>query len=120
MKRLNRLGYFWRMFVVNVVAQIIAVAGANIHGRPNFDPAYLIEGTLSGREEAVIPVLALTLGFVIGLFFVVRRFHDLDRSGLYAFGLLVPLYNLYLGIILLFKKGTAGENRFGSDPLASA
>ena len=120
MKRLNRLGYFWRMFVVNLIAQAIAFAGANIHGRPNFDPEFLIEGTLRGREEAAIPLVALTVAFVIGLFFVVRRLHDLDRSGLYAFGLLVPLYNIYLGIILLFQKGTTGANRFGSDPLERA
>lgn len=120
MKRLNRLGYFWRMFVLNVIAQGIAVAGANIHGRPNFDPGFLIEGALRGREEAVIPVLALTLSTLIGLFFVVRRFRDMDRSGLYALGLLVPFYNIYLGIILLFKKGTTGENQYGPDPLERA
>jgi uncharacterized membrane protein YhaH (DUF805 family) len=49
----------------------------------------------------------------------VRRLHDIDRTGwwyLIAFTL--------VGGLLLFvwtlKKGTAGRNRFGPDPLAQA
>jgi uncharacterized membrane protein YhaH (DUF805 family) len=48
---------------------------------------------------------------------VVRRLHDTDRSGWWYWIALVPL----VGIILLVwtcMRGTAGENRFGTDPLA--
>ena len=31
--------------------------------------------------------------------------------------LLIPLYNIYLGLTLMFQKGTEGENAFGTDPL---
>jgi hypothetical protein len=50
----------------------------------------------------------------------VKRLHDLDRSGAHYWLLLVPLYNIYLALLLLFKKGTTGPNRFGPDPLQSA
>lgn len=39
----------------------------------------------------------------------VKRIHDVNKSGWF---LLVPLYN----IILLFKKGTIGNNDYGIDP----
>jgi len=116
--RLNRAGYLWRALAIGVIAGIIASAGANIHGRPNFDPEFLIEGTMRGKEEAAIPFLTMVAAQLITLVFVAKRFHDLDKSAWYILGLLVPFYNLYLGIILLFQKGTTGPNRFGSDPLA--
>ncbi|GAB6391795.1 MAG: DUF805 domain-containing protein [Treponematales bacterium] len=44
----------------------------------------------------------------------VRRCHDIDRS---AWWLLVPIYGwFYIGCCALFKAGTTGPNRFGSDP----
>lgn len=116
--RLNRAAYFWRIIAVSVIAGIIAQAGANIRGRPNFDPEFLFEGTMRGKEEAAIPFLAMVGAQLLNLVFVAKRFHDLDRSALYIFGMLVPIYNIYLGIILLFQKGTTGANRFGPDPLA--
>jgi len=39
----------------------------------------------------------------------IRRLHDTDKSGWF---ILLPVYN----VILLFKPGTAGQNRFGEDP----
>ena len=41
----------------------------------------------------------------------VRRMHDVNKSGWF---LLIPIYN----IILACKKGTVGENRFGTAPLS--
>ena len=117
--RLNRAGYIWRVIAVSVIAGIIASVGANIHGRPNFDPEFLVEGTMRGKEEAAIPFLALVAGQLISLVLIAKRFHDLDRSALYILGMFVPLYNIYLAIILLFQKGTTGANRFGEDPLAT-
>lgn len=116
--RLNRAGYIWRVIAVSVIAGIIASAGANIHGRPNFDPEFLFEGTLRGKEEAAIPFLSMVAAQLICLVFVAKRFHDLDKSAWYILGMMVPLFNIYLAIILLFKKGTTGPNRFGPDPLA--
>ena len=116
--RLNRAGYIWRVIAVSVIAGIIASAGANIHGRANFDPEFLLEGTLRGKEEAAIPFLSMVAAQLICLVFVAKRFHDLDKSAWYILGMMVPLFNIYLAIILLFQKGTTGPNRLGPDPLA--
>ena len=45
-----------------------------------------------------------------GLAVAVRRYHDKDFRGWW---ILVPIVN----VVLLFLKGTEGENRFGPDPL---
>ena len=77
----------------------------------------IVCGAPNARAGLVAP-LAMVGAQLLNLVFVAKRFHDLDRSALYIFGMLVPIYNIYLGIILLFQKGTTGANRFGPDPLA--
>ena len=52
-------------------------------------------------------------------FEVVKRLHDLDRPGTHYWYLLIPFYNIYLGLLLLFKRGTSGCNQYGDDPLAA-
>ena len=32
---------------------------------------------------------------------------------------MIPIYNLWLGLVLLLKRGTWGPNEYGPDPLAS-
>jgi uncharacterized membrane protein YhaH (DUF805 family) len=56
---------------------------------------------------------------VVVAFVVVKRLHDLDRPGWHFWLLLVPLYNIYLSIVMLFVKGTTGTNQFGPDPMVS-
>lgn len=53
-----------------------------------------------------------------GLAVCVKRLHDMDRPGSHFFLFAVPIYNLYLGLLLCSLPGTPGPNRYGSDPLA--
>jgi len=48
----------------------------------------------------------------------IKRLHDLDRPGTHYIFVLVPVYGSVVGAELLLRKGTAGANRFGEDPLA--
>ncbi len=57
------------------------------------------------------------IGTVLMAFPIVKRLHDIGRPGSHYWLLLVPIYSLYLGVILLFQKGIEGENEYGSDPL---
>lgn len=60
-------------------------------------------------DKAVFSVL-LRLGLLLpGWAAIVRRMHDLDKSGWFC---LIPIYNL----ILACSEGTKGPNRFGPDP----
>ena len=48
---------------------------------------------------------------------ITRRLHDINRSGWWQLIMLVPL----IGFVMLYwfvKRGDAGPNRFGPDPLA--
>jgi uncharacterized membrane protein YhaH (DUF805 family) len=53
---------------------------------------------------------------ILTISFAVRRFHDLNRSGYACWSLVVPIYNIYIHGLLLFKKGTDDTNPFGADP----
>ena len=58
--------------------------------------------------------------WIIEILVTIRRLHDLNRSGFQYWLLMVPGYNIYLALILWFKRGTKGPNRYGSDPLGGA
>ena len=47
----------------------------------------------------------------------VRRLHDQARGGGWLLVLLLPVLGpLLVGFLLLFKRGTPGENQYGEDP----
>ena len=62
----------------------------------------------NGEKEVFSGLLRLGL-FLPGLAAIVRRMHDVDKSGWFC---LIPIYNL----ILACTEGTKGPNRFGEDP----
>jgi len=106
--RYNRLKYFLITLAISVVVQVISFAVGFAIGMSGIDPG-----------------IASLAGFIIGIggavvyaFQVVKRLHDLDRPGTHYWLSLIPIYNIYFGLLLLFKKGTEGENQYGPDPLA--
>lgn len=107
--RYNRSKYVWMTLGVSLItyalAFVVGIMMSMVGGGE--DTASLVGG--------VIGVIAN----VVVAFMVVKRLHDLDRPGWHYWLMLVPLYNLYLGIVLLFVKGTPGSNRFGVDPATS-
>jgi len=106
--RYNRAKFLWVMLAIAVVCQIISVGIG------------MVVGALGGEPEAAI-LIALIVGIgivVTSAFQMVKRLHDLDRPGTHFWLMLLPIYNIYLGLLLLFKKGTEGENRYGPDPLS--
>ena len=49
---------------------------------------------------------------------LIRRIHDLNKSGWYLLTIYIPIYGFYVIYILFGKQGTVGENKFGADPLS--
>ena len=75
---------------------------------------------LAGLGEDLAGVVGGVMGIcgqIVLAFVMVRRLHDLDRPGWHFWLLFVPIYNLYLGIVMLFTKGTSGTNQYGPDPV---
>ena len=49
---------------------------------------------------------------------IIRRFHDLGSTGIQIFFFVVPILNLYYGILLNFREGES-ENEYGLDSIVS-
>jgi len=107
--RINRQKYFVTSLIIAIVAYAVAFMLGFAMG-------------MTGSNSSA----AGTLGFVVGIaaavvqgFLVVKRLHDLNKPSRQYWLLCIPLYNIYLGLVLLFVKGTAGTNQYGDDPLAA-
>jgi uncharacterized membrane protein YhaH (DUF805 family) len=48
---------------------------------------------------------------------VVKRCHDLNRSGWWSLLLLVPYLGVLVVVVLGLMRGTPGQNEYGQDPL---
>ena len=105
--RYNRGKYFWVMLTIQVITWITAVGIASS-----------VTGSGNNFETAqTISFLVGIGGTVLMAFPIVKRLHDIGRPGSHYWLLLVPIYSLYLGLVLLFQKGIEGANEYGSDPL---
>lgn len=59
----------------------------------------------------ILPNLYSIAVFIPGIAVLVRRMHDVGKSGWFA---LIPIYN----IILAMTEGDSGDNAYGPDPKA--
>ena len=76
--------------------------------------------TFGGGEPLGWIYLFCALGNLFPLVSVtVRRLHDTDHSGWWYWLLFVPVAGPIVLLVWFCTKGTAGENRFGSDPLTA-
>ena len=70
--------------------------------------------------SSVITILfVILLVFLSSFAIATQRLRDIGWTGWLALLMLVPLARTLLLIILIFKSGTQGLNRFGSNPLNS-
>jgi uncharacterized membrane protein YhaH (DUF805 family) len=106
--RYNRAKYFWTVFGISFVVYVLSFVLGLIVGGSGGD------STTAAALSYFISIPAM----VIIAFQVVKRLHDLGRPGSHYWLLLIPFYNLYLALIILFERGTQGENKYGPDPLA--
>ena len=103
--RANRGWYFWHILLDDVVMFTALVL-------------LVLIGTALDTMVVVPPVVAIVLaGIWAGCAMTVKRLHDLERPGWHWWLLLVPFYNVYLGLVLIFAQGTIGPNQYGPDPL---
>lgn len=94
---------FWWFFLFQILATII--------------PAGILAAIgLHSLALAAYYLVALIL-LAPGVCVAIRRLHDRDMNGWWILAFLIPLVGLLMFIVLALK-GTAGENRFGPDPLA--
>lgn len=101
--RASRSEYWW-FIVALALAYIVAI----------------IVGSAINEQLGGLLYVIVALGtFLPTLAVLIRRLHDLDRSGWWILIQLIPLVGPILLIVWLASRGTAGANRFGDDPLAA-
>ena len=78
----------------------------------------------AGRDAGLITLLLLGVIFLVSLALIipgiavsVRRLHDTGRSGWFLLLGLIPVVGPILLLVWMCSRGTAGPNRFGSDPI---
>ena len=107
--RLNRKEYLVRSLFVAIVFLILNIVIYFIAAKAKGESMMIFVSILS--IVSVIPNLISSISLSI------RRAHDLDKKGKYLLLQLIPIVNIYIGLVLIFKKGTEGNNRFGEDLL---
>ena len=98
--RLNRKRYLKRSAVIWLISLIC--------------DAFAMSGEGLVLMLAFLIIIVMTVSSIM---LSIRRLHDCDKSGYWYFLALVPIVNLVLWLYLLFQPGTAGENKYGPDPL---
>ena len=75
--------------------------------------------SIANNDWILVPfVLIVLVLFVSNFITMVRRLHDINMRGWWAFLTLIPQLGSILYICWGCIKGNVGANRFGDDPLA--
>ena len=61
-------------------------------------------------------MIVATLHFLPSLSVVVRRLHDVGKSGWFYLIIFIPLVGFIWMLVLLVSDGNKGENKYGADP----
>ncbi len=72
--------------------------------------------TKASSEFAILSMLYSLAAFIPGLAVVVRRLHDVGKSGWWYFIAFVPCVGFIILLLDLIKESQAGDNQYGPYP----
>ena len=100
-----RRSEYWYFILCYYIITILAVVIDNTLGLANDLTGY---GFIT---------LAVMLGHILpSISLVVRRLHDVGKSGWFYFIALIPIIGGIWLLVLFCTEGTKGENKYGADP----
>lgn len=99
--RIGRLRYLANMMVAYL---LVVVVGGGM--------GFLLALMQMGGSSALPGIIAIIPYFIFLVLKTIQRSHDMNWSGWSALLALIPL----VGLIWVFKRGSAGNNRFGAPP----
>ncbi|MCB0129112.1 MAG: DUF805 domain-containing protein [Caldilineaceae bacterium] len=108
--RYGRAKYFWSLVFANILIAGTALVLAIV----------ALENDYTQEQIDLLAFYADLMSIAVSIPIAVKRLHDLDRPGAHIWLLLLPIYNIWLSLVLLFQDGTVGYNRFGADPRGRA
>lgn len=94
---------YWMFALFTLIFMIVAAVLDNVLGIAFYGtgPIYMIYSLV-----VLIPSLAV----------LVRRLHDIGKSGAWFFISFIPIVGAIWMLVLLIKAGDAGDNKYGPDP----
>lgn len=100
-----RRSEYWYYTLANTILAILAMILDNVaglaFGNIGYGPLYSV----------------IALGTIIpGLAVLVRRLHDVGKSGWFFFIILIPIIGSIWLLVLLCTEGESGTNQYGPDP----
>lgn len=104
--RINRKKYIFRslfLWGMGFIFELCVIMG-------RVEQSDFMAGDLPG-------LVLLTMMGIPGLMLMVRRLHDLNRSGCWSLLVFVPVCSFFLFLYLCCFRGTKGRNPYGEDPL---
>ena len=108
--RLNRLGYIKYMLLLALVAGTATFVTSSM--------ATFLTGNPTGTLINIITWIWAAVAGVGNVMLMIRRLHDLDKTGWFAILAIIPVLGFILSIYLFCAKGTEGANKYGEDPLS--
>lgn len=122
-----------KVSIVDKIIDCLTVDYVNFSGRASRSEYWyfilfcFLVGILLGLISGVAPGLKSTCNIILFIFQLViiipsiavltRRLHDHDKSGWWQLISLIPIIGGLYIFFLNCRRGTIGENSFGSDPL---
>jgi len=101
----SRRKEYWMFVLFNIMFSTGAIILDNLFDITWSDKAY---GPLYSFYGLIIVLPNLAV--------LVRRLHDIGKSGWYLFAVLIPVIGFFWLLILLLTDSTPGENEYGVNP----
>ena len=79
--------------------------------------ATLLTGNPEGTLVKMITIIWAILATAGACMLMVRRLHDLNKTGTLFLVSFIPVVGLIFLVYLFFAEGQAGYNKYGADPL---
>tara|TARA_B110000208_G_scaffold41583_1_gene55066 strand:+ start:632 stop:1042 length:411 start_codon:yes stop_codon:yes gene_type:complete len=112
--RISRSEYWWGNLGVTIISLLLGLANGLLAGFGGAALGYSLGAIQSFGNVVLLPWYVFS--FIAGLSLVARRLHDVNKSGWWILIFLTIVGMLFL-IYWYCKKGDAGDNRFGKNPL---
>ena len=109
--RLNRLRYIKYMILLAIMGAVGTFVASSMATFLTGDP----EGMLVKLVTAAWGIAAVTGNIML----MIRRIHDLGKSGYFALVALIPIIGFIFSVYLFCAPGQVGWNQYGEDPLDS-
>jgi uncharacterized membrane protein YhaH (DUF805 family) len=101
--RVSRAAYF-------LAGMLLAIVQAFLLYRFTLVPQGSTEGQLWAMAFWAVVLLSIWSNVALG----VKRLHDLDRPGIIAASLFIPVISIIAFLVLCIFPGTPGPNRYGA------